>query len=189
MSLKLNVIVCSTRPGRVGPSVGKWFEGFARAHGGFDVELVDLATFDLPVYDEPHHPRLRKYEKAHTQAWAASVDAADAFVFVTPEYNYFAPPSFVNAVNYLFHEWNYKPASFVSYGGMSGGVRAVQSEKSLLTTVKVMPIPEQVALPMVGQQIDAEKVFTANAGNELAATATLNELVRWATALKTLREG
>ncbi|WP_370653660.1 NADPH-dependent FMN reductase, partial [Phenylobacterium sp.] len=53
MSLKLNIIVCSTRPGRVGISIGRWFETYAKAHGGFEVELVDLADFDLPVYDEP----------------------------------------------------------------------------------------------------------------------------------------
>ena len=142
MSLKLNVVVCSTRPGRVGPSIGQWFEGFARAHGGFEVELADLAQFALPVFDEPHHPRLRKYEHAHTKAWSASVDSADAFVFVTPEYNYGPPPSLLNAMNYLVHEWRDKVAGFVSYAGVSGGLRAVQAEKLMLANFKIMPLPE-----------------------------------------------
>ena len=75
--------------------------------------LVDLADFNLPVYDEPNHPRLRQYVHDHTKAWSASVEAAAAFVFVTPEYNYFAPPALMNALDYLLHEWSYKsrPAS------------------------------------------------------------------------------
>ena len=121
MALKLNVIVCSTRPGRVGLSIGRWFEEYAKAHGGFDVSLEDLADYALPVFDEPHHPRLRKYEHAHTKAWSASVESADAFVFVTPEYNFGPPPSLVNAMNYLVLEWHNKVAGFVSYGGVSGG--------------------------------------------------------------------
>ncbi|UTP37650.1 NAD(P)H-dependent oxidoreductase [Phenylobacterium sp. LH3H17] len=185
--MKLNIVICSTRPGRIGPSIGRWFHGAAQAHGGFEAELVDLAAFNLPVFDEPHHPRLRNYQHDHTKAWSASVEAADAFVFVTPEYNFSPPPAFVNALNYLFFEWNHKPASFVSYGGASGGLRAVQMEKLMLTSVKIMPIPEAVAIPMVGLQIDAEKVFTPTEGQAKAAPGMLDELARWAGALKPLR--
>lgn len=131
MSLKLNVVVCSTRPGRVGPSIGQWFEGFARAHGGFEVELADLAQFALPVFDEPHHPRLRKYEHAHTKAWSASVDSADAFVFVTPEYNHGVPGAFKNAVDSLGEEFVGKAVSLVGYGSV-GGVRAIENWRTVL---------------------------------------------------------
>jgi len=65
MALKLHIIICSTRPGRVGPGVAHWFHDFAERHGKFDCELIDLAEFDLPVYDEPHHPKLQKYENEH----------------------------------------------------------------------------------------------------------------------------
>ena len=188
MSLKLNVVVCSTRPGRVGPSIGQWFEGFARAHGGFEVELADLAQVALPVFDEPHHPRLRKYEHAHTKAWSASVESADAFVFVTPEYNYGPPPSLLNAMNYLVHEWRDKVAGFVSYAGVSGGLRAVQAEKLMLANFKIMPLPEQVTIPMFPQFIDAEGRFTPNEMHETSAKAMLDELVRWAGALKAMRQ-
>lgn len=185
--MKLHTIICSTRPNRMGPHIARWFDGVAKAHGAFETELVDLADFALPVFDEPRHPRFRNYEHAHTKAWAASVDAADAFVFVTPEYNYMPPPSFVNAVDYLAFEWAHKPAAFVSYGGPSGGLRAVQMEKLMLVGLKVMPIPEGVAIPMFSQQIDAEKGFTANDGQAAAAKAALDELARWAQALKGLR--
>ena len=187
MSLKLNVVVCSTRPGRVGPSIGQWFEGFARAHGGFEVELADLAHFALPVFDEPHHPRLRKYEHAHTKAWSASVGSADAFVFVTPEYNFGPPAALLNALQYLSAEWAYKPAGFVSYGGMSGGIRGVQVTKQLMTTQRLVPLLEAVAVQNVATLIGADGQLQANAMHADSAAAMLKELARWAAALRTLR--
>ena len=88
----LNVLIASTRPGRVGPAVAKWFHEVALRRGDFEeVRLVDLADFGLPVYDEPKHPRLRDYAHEHTRRWSESVDAADAFVIVTPEYNPLLP--------------------------------------------------------------------------------------------------
>ena len=111
----------------------------------FDAHLVDLKDFDLPVFDEPKHPRLHEYEHEHTlQMVARAVAAADAFVFVAPEYNFGPTPALVNALTYLAREWHYKPAGFVSYGGISGGLRGVQGTKPLLTTLKMMPIPEAV---------------------------------------------
>jgi NAD(P)H-dependent FMN reductase len=186
---RLSIIIGSTRPGRAGPVYAEWLEAFARQHGGFDPVITDIAAFDLPVLDEPHHPRLGKYEQEHTRAWSNAIDAADAFVFVTPEYNYFAAPAIVNAVDYLSREWNYKPAAFFSYGGVSGGMRAVQALKPLLTTVKVMPIPEAVALPMHLNSRDEKGAFQPNE-HVLSGTGTmLDELMRWSVALKPLRAG
>ncbi len=142
MTLNLHTIIVSTRPSRKGPLVARWFHDYAVANGRFNASLIDLTAFDLPVFDEPEHPRLRKYVKDHTRRWSASVESADAFVFVTPEYNYGPPPSFFNAMSYLSGEWAYKPAAFVSYGGISGGLRAAQIEKLTMTTLKMMPIPE-----------------------------------------------
>lgn len=187
MALKLHVVICSTRPGRVGPAVARWFHEAAVRHGKFDVALVDLADFDLPVYDEPKHPRLQQYAHEHTKRWAQSVAAADAFVFVTPEYNFGPPPSLLNALNYVYLEWHYKPAGFVSYGGVSGGLRAVQMEKLTLTTLKMAPIVESVTVPMVPQHL-ADGTFTPNELHTSSATAMLDELVRWAAALKPLRD-
>ena len=138
---KLSVVIASTRPGRVGLPVGRWFFERAKAHGKFDVELLDLKEQNLPLLDEPKHPRFQQYEHEHTKAWSAKVRASDAFVFVTPEYNYGAPPSLINALDYLVHEWACKPAGFVSYGGASGGMRSVQMTKLVLTSLKIMPLP------------------------------------------------
>ncbi len=184
---KLHTIIASTRPTRVGPAIGQWFHEFAREHGKFDAELIDLAEFNLPVLDEPHHPMRRQYTQEHTKKWSASVNAADAIVFVTPEYNYSPPPSLTNAVDYLFWEWNYKPVGLVSYGGVSGGLRAAQAAKLQLTTLKMMPIPEGVALPNVFQQLKDGK-FEASELNTQGAQAVLNELIRWSEALAPMRE-
>ncbi|SDE56980.1 NAD(P)H-dependent FMN reductase [Paracoccus isoporae] len=186
--MKLNVIITSTRPGRNGEPVGNWFFDHARQNpGGFnEVVLSDLAQQGLPLLDEPHHPRAQKYTQDHTKAWARIVDGSDAFVFVLPEYNYAPPPSFYNAIDYLALEWGYKPAGFVSYGGISGGMRATQSAKEILTTVKVMPIPEQVAVPMVFDHLK-DGVFEAPQIVRDSADTMIAELARWAGALKTLR--
>jgi len=186
--LKLHTIVCSTRPGRVGLSVGQWFQGFAAENGSFDAQLVDLAEVALPIFDEPHHPRLGKYEHEHTKRWSASVREADAFVFVTPEYNYGSPPALVNALHYLSAEWNYKPVGFVSYGGISGGLRGVEMTKQIVTGLRMMPIPEGVAISSVAKQV-ADGVFQAADHNRSAATTMLGELRRWAEALKPMRSG
>src|SRR5690606_2775885 len=93
----LQVIVASTRKGRQGPVVGAWFLEQARAHDRFEIELVDLAEVNLPLLDEPAHPRLAQYEHEHTKAWSRTISRADAFVFVTPEYDFGPPASLINA--------------------------------------------------------------------------------------------
>lgn len=84
----LQIVIASTRPGRVGLPVAEWFRDIAERDGRFVVEIVDLAQVNLPFMDEPNHPRLRQYLHRHTKDWSATVDRADAFVFVMPEYNY-----------------------------------------------------------------------------------------------------
>src|SRR6202034_4677357 len=91
----------------------------------------------LPMLEEPNRPRLGQYTKRHTKEWSAIIDAADAIVFVTPEYNYGYPASIKNAIDYLHREWNYKPVGFVSYGGIAAGTRAVQPLTQVLTTLRM----------------------------------------------------
>lgn len=186
MPQRLAVIVSSTRPGRIGPAIADWFAAIARTNGGFEVDLVDLVDHGLPVYDEPHHPATGRYEHDHTRRWSARVDAADAFVFVMPEYNAGPPPSLLNALNFLYQEWTYKPAAFVSYGGVSGGLRAVQSVKPILTALRMLPVVEGVVAPLVHAQL-ADGRFSASDHQVHAASDTLRELHRVSTAMKVLR--
>jgi len=184
----LQVFTVATRQQRSGPTVAEWFLQRARLHGKFTVDSIDLATVNLPMFDEPRHPRFAQYEHEHTKRWSASVARADAFVFVTPEYNYGAPPSIVNAIDYLNREWAYKPVGFVSYGGVSGGTRAVQMIKQIVTSLRMMPIPEAVAIPFFTQYLDKEtNAFDPGEMQATAATAMLDELLRWSDALSTLR--
>ena len=104
-----------------------------------------------------------------------------------PEYNYNPPPTFYNALNYVYREWNYKAAGFVSYGGVSGGLRSTQVAKQLVTTLKMMPMVEGVAIPMVGTLLDDAGRFGSNALIDTAATTMLDELHRWSVALKPMR--
>src|SRR5258706_3486437 len=174
---KLSVIIGSTRPGRVGLPIGQWFFERARLHGKFEVELVDLKQQNLPLLDEPKHPRFGEYEREHTKAWSKVVKASDAFVFVSPEYNFSAPPALLNAIDFLFHEWAYKAAGFVSYGGMSGGIRAVQMLKQPLISMKVVGIPESVAIPFFTQLMD-NGAFKGSEALEKSAVTMLDELLR-----------
>ncbi|HEX3775733.1 MAG TPA: NAD(P)H-dependent oxidoreductase [Polyangiaceae bacterium] len=184
---KLSIIIGSTRPGRAGLPIGQWFFERAQQHGKFAVDLLDLKELELPLLDEPKHPRLAEYEHEHTKRWSALIKASDAFVFVTPEYNFSAAPALLNAIDYLFHEWAYKPAGFVSYGGISGGMRSVQMLKQPLSVLKVVGIPESVTIPFFAQSMDSG-VFRGTDANEKAATVLLDELQRWSDALSVLRK-
>jgi NAD(P)H-dependent FMN reductase len=182
----LTVVLASVREGRVCEPVAKWFVERAKAHGKFDVQVADLKELNLPILNEPQHPRLKKYVHESTKKWSAIVDASDAFVFVMPEYNYSTAPALVNALDTVYHEWTYKPASFVSYGGPSGGMRAIQSTKLMVTSFKMMPMIEVVAIPFV-QQLLENGVFKSNETHDKAVPVMLDELRRWSDALKVLR--
>jgi NAD(P)H-dependent FMN reductase len=183
---KLTIIIATVREGRGGEAIAHWFIERARQHGKFDVQVADLRELKLPLFDEPHHPRLKKYVRDSTKQWSAIVDAADAFVFVTPEYNYSTPPALVNALDTVYHEWTYKPVGFVTYGGISGGLRAMQMTRTMVTGFKMMPMVEAVNIPFFAQQVK-DGVFNASETTEKSVVPMLDELLRWSEALKTLR--
>jgi NAD(P)H-dependent FMN reductase len=184
---RLTIIIGSTRPGRAGLPITEWFADRARCHGGFDVNVVDLAELDLPLLDEPYHPRLRQYTHQHTKDWSAIVDASDAFAIVTPEYNYGYPAALKNAIDYLHGEWRDKPIGFVSYGGVAAGTRAVQQLKQVVTTLKMLAVVEAVSIPFHPQFMGEDGRVQANEIMEQAADAMLDELVRVEGALRPLR--
>lgn len=187
----LQVIVGSTRPGRVGLPVAQWVFAHAEKHGGFATELVDLAEVALPIFDEPVHPRLRRYTHEHTRRWSEIVDRADAYVFVLPEYNHGVNAATKNALDYLAHEWAHKPVGLVSYGGVAGGTRAVHALKPTLAILKMVPLAEGVIIPFVTNFVDGEgenRRFTPSPEIEDGATAMLDALARTAPVLRQLRE-
>jgi NAD(P)H-dependent FMN reductase len=184
----LQVITASTRPGRRGIAVARWLSRVAQEHGGFDVELVDLAEVGLPVFDEPNHPRMQRYTHQHTKDWSATVSRGDAFVFVTPEYNHSFPASLKNALDFLSLEWADKPAGLVSYGGVSAGLRAAAALKPVLAALRVVPVVEAVSVPFFTQFLTEDDEFVPNAELEAGAKAMLDELARLTPALQRLRQ-
>jgi NAD(P)H-dependent FMN reductase len=183
----LQIVIGSTRPGRVGLPVSQWFHAQAVTHGGFELEVIDLAQVNLPLLDEPNHPRLHQYVHQHTKDWSRTVTRADAFVFVVPEYNYGFNAATKNALDYLNQEWQYKPIGFVSYGGVAAGTRAVQMLKQVVTTLKMVPVFESVNIPFVAQFLDENRRLRANEVMEGAAREMLDELQRWTRAMEQLR--
>lgn len=185
--LKLHIIAASVRAERKGISVANWFTGVAERDDRFTTRLIDLADVHLPMDDEPHHPRMRNYLHEHTKRWSETIDAADAFVLVMPEYNYSFPASLKNALDHLGHEWDSKPVGFVSYGGISGGLRAVQQIKSVTGALNMVPLNEAVVAPLFAQQIE-NGVFTPSDIQAKAAKTMLDALADWGTVLKAKRD-
>ena len=183
----LQIIIASTRPGRVGPSVAAWIYERAVAHGGFDVELMDLAEINLPMFDEPKHPRFGEYVHQHTRDWSALIARGDAYILVMPEYNYGFNAPLKNALDYLNKEWAGKVVGFASYGGVAAGTRAVQMLKPVLGALRLVAVNDAVHIPFVAQFLDAERKLQPNDIMEKSAAVMLDELLAWSTALEPIR--
>lgn len=150
----ISAIIASTRPSRHGPAIGRWVVDELSGRHDLDVSLTDLASFRLPVLDEPEPAVNRAYVHEHTKAWSEAIDAADGFIVITPEHNRSMPASLKNALDFLYWEWAHKPVGFVSYsGGGSGGVRAVEMTKQVASALSMLPVNEMVNLPRIGSLI------------------------------------
>lgn len=182
----LAVVVASTRPGRVGPTIADWFVARAKDHGDFDIDLVDLAELDLPFLDEPEHPIQRRYVHRHTKRWSATVAAADASVLVMPEYNYGLSAPLKNAIDYLYWEWADKPVGFVGYGLAAAGANAVQMVKQVVTPLRMVPVSPAEAVALL-ERVDGDGVLQPDQKMDSAATRMLDELGRLEGALRGLR--
>ena len=185
--LKIGIVVGSTRPGRNGEAVARWVLDLATKRGDAEYQLVDIASFDLPVFDEPVPPSMgQPFTKAHSKAWSAAIAPLDAFVFVTPEYNHSTSGALKNALDYLFYEWHDKAAGFVSYGG-AGGVRAVEHLRGIVGELHIADVRSHVALSL----FDDFKNYSTFAPRDIQANTlmtVLDELLGWAGALKGYRE-
>jgi NAD(P)H-dependent FMN reductase len=177
----LQVIVGSTRPGRVGEPVARWFAGYARDHEAFDVEIIDLAEVDLPMFAEPEHPRFGRYTLDSTKAFSATIARADAFAIVHPEYNHSYNAAVKNALDHLNQEWAGKPVTLVGYGGVAAGARAAEALVPVLVGLQ-MVVSGSVPIPFAGQRVSgegAERVFDPAPETEAGAKAALDGLAGW----------
>ena len=186
MSIRIAIILGSTRPGRVGEGVAQWVHAMASRRDDAEYELVDIKDFNLPLLDEPAPPSRGQYSKEHTKRWAAKIASFDGFVFVAPEYNHGISGALKNAIDFLYKEWNNKAAGFVSYGS-AGGTRAVESLRLVMGELQVADVRAQVILSLATDFENFSK-FKPTPGHEKALDAMLGQVVAWSGALHGVRQ-
>ena len=178
--IRLAVVIASTREGRRGGYVGAWFVDQARLRTDLEVSIIDLAEVSLPAF-------MSRAPHDGLAAVSAAVDAADAFVVVTPEYNHSYPASIKTLIDLTGREWHAKPIGFVSYGGLSGGVRAVEHLRQVFAEVHATTIRDAVAFPGVGDHFDEDGTPIGADRASHSTTIMLDRLVWWARALRVAR--
>lgn len=183
-TLRLAVIIGSTRAGRFGPVIANWFAGQARQHGGVAVDLIDLAETNLPAtitaFGEPVPEAVREL--------APRLTSADAFVVVTPEYNHSFPASIKTAIDWYLDPWKAKPVGFVSYGGMAGGLRAVEHLRPVFAEVHATTVRDTVSFHSCWDKFDETGAPVEAEACNGAAKSMLDQLVWWGEALREARE-
>lgn len=191
--LRIAVIVGSTRPGRRARLVADWAHEIALEHlrNRAEVEIVDLADLALPLLDEPVPAAVGDYTHDHTQRWADIVATFDGFVFITPEYNHSSTPALINAIDFLFAEWNDKVAGFITYG-INGGDRAAEHLRLILAEVKTACVRSQVSLKLFSDftipDISDPGTFSPADHHQHSATRMFDEIIEWGEALRSVRE-
>ncbi|MGP3967120.1 NADPH-dependent FMN reductase [Streptomyces sp. 6N223] len=179
--LTIAVITGSVREGRLGPTVSRWFAEQAAAYAAdtATVDLVDLAAVPLPLTMPGSDAALADV--------SPRLAAADAIVVVTPEYNHSFPASLKNFIDWHNHEWHAKPVGFVSYGGLSGGVRAVEHLRAVFAELHAVTVRATVAFPDCWRQFDADGQPVNAEASALAAKSLLDQLIWWGSALRAAR--
>lgn len=179
--LHLAVIVGSTRDGRLGSVVAQWFVDQCVPRADLTVDLIELADIDLPAV-LPSRP------DPAVAAFAERVDRADAIVVVTPEYNHGYPAPLKQAVDVLRGEWQAKPVAFVSYGGMSGGLRAVEQLRQVFAELHMVTIRNSVSFHDAWHRFHPSGDPVEPDGCNAAAKLMLDQLIWWAIALRAARD-
>ena len=174
----VHVVLGSTRQGRAGERVARWFLQVAEGRDDLRMELIDLRDWPLPFFDLAKPPAAGAYEDPTQIAWAGKVAEADAYVLVTPEYNHGYPAVLKNALDTVYAEWGGKPVGFVGYGGPAGGVRAVEQLRQVVVELNMVPLRPQVAMPRVYAAF-AEDGSLQESSPAREATSVLDALAAW----------
>lgn len=193
-TLKISVIIGSTRPDRFSEKPAKWIVEEAKKLKDTEVELLDLRDFPIPLFDQPMSPSMVQdgnYGNDVAKKWAKAIKDADAFIIVSPEYNHGTSAVLKNALDTVYAEWNNKAVSFVSYGSV-GGARAVEQLRQIAIELQMAPIRQSVHIPgnitfpiLFGK---AEWNAETEAGLKDQIDKMLPQLVWWGRALKMARE-
>ncbi|WP_435858010.1 NADPH-dependent FMN reductase [Streptomyces umbrinus] len=179
--LRIAVIVGSNREGRFGPVVAEWLLGRIRDRADLAVDVVDTADVHLPT-------ALSYSPSAEVAAELGKVTphlaAADAFVVLTPEYNHSFPASLKTLIDWHFHEWRAKPVAFVSYGGLSGGLRAVEQLRQVFAELHAVTVRDTVSFHNAGASFDDQGRHKDPSAPDTAAKVMLDQLAWWGLALR-----
>lgn len=191
--MKLAVVVGTTRENRQSVKQAKWVVNAAKQNEDTEVELVDLANYPMPFFDEAISPRYNPNRQVdpRVKKFLDKVNEFDAYVFVTPEYNHSIPGVLKNAFDYLTWELQHKPAAIVSHGTM-GGARAAMHLKEIISEARAVPIPNFVAMHGMSEQIDddgnlKEELKANPYGPQATLEALLDELTWYSDALAAAR--
>ena len=187
MPLNLQIILGSIREGRRSEPVARWALQRASDKADVTVELIDLKQWNLPLFDLAKFPSQGDYDDPLQRRWAETIARADGYLFVVAEYNHGYTAVLKNALDYLYAEWNRKPASFVAFGNTEGA-RAVEQLKLVLNELEVAPLPTAVHLRGVAAKI-ASGAFVADEVEERRFDTMLDEWTWWARALAAARAG
>jgi len=182
--LKIAIIVGSTRPGRVGRGVADWVVEQTKSREA-SYELIDLAEVNLPFLDEAVPPSMGQYQNEHTKRWAEKIAPFDGFIFVTPEYNHSTSAALKNAIDFIYAEWNNKAAAFVGYGSL-GGARAIEHLRAIASELQIAHVRQQLSFSLF-TDFENFSTFKPQDNHLQAAQTMLDQLERWAGAMKTLR--
>ncbi|GAA4920830.1 NADPH-dependent FMN reductase [Streptomyces coeruleoprunus] len=179
--LRLAVVLGSNREGRFAPVVADWFLSRARERDDFTVDVIDLADSDLPTALSYNPSPAVRAELAKV---TPHLERADAYVVLTPEYNHSYPASLKSLIDWHYTEWQAKPVGFVSYGGISGGLRAVEHLRPVFAELHAVTVRDTVSFPNAGGLFDEDGAPKDPAGPEAAAKKMLDQLAWWAHALR-----
>lgn len=181
--LKVTLVVGSNRHGRFGPVVADWLLDHMRDRDDLVPEVVDVAETDLPM----SFARTREATAA-LSGITPKLAAADAFVVLTPEYNHSFPAGLKNLIDWHYTEWQAKPVALVSYGGVSGGLRAAEHLRQVFAELHAVTVRDTVSFHNAGGSFDDGGRLRDRSGPEAAAKAMLDQLVWWGRGLREARE-
>jgi NAD(P)H-dependent FMN reductase len=185
---KIAVIIGTTRAARFGETPARWIYDIAAARGDMDTELIDLRDYPMPFFDEVATDAWAPSKNEVAQRWQRKIATFDGYLFVTAEYNRGVPAVLKNALDYAYVEWNRKAAACLGYGSV-GAARSVEHLR--LTFLELQMAPIRTSVHIQGgdffEALEHCKALSAIPHITQNATAMLDELHWWATALAVAR--
>jgi NAD(P)H-dependent FMN reductase len=181
--VRVTLVIGSNRTGRFGSVIAEWLLGRMREHDDFEVDVVDVAEADLPTTFEP-----MPEAKARLAEITPKLAAAEAFVVLTPEYNHSYPAALKNLIDWHFHEWRAKPVALVSYGGLSGGLRAAEHLRQVFAELHATTVRDTVSFHNAHASFDDTGHLKDPTAPNTAAKAMLTQLAWWGRSLREAKE-